>query len=405
MSYTPFRAPRSTGMTIRGQPLRILGRIRNNALNKMSQRRSSNRVNKLERKITGFKISRFRLFSQGGNTGSNRTMSIMGAGPVLENRTLLFANGVPGATTNYSYPGTISKLRTLLFVPTWPGTKLSSFTDDQRATFDTPAVTLTLGWGLEFPNQIQNNANLPYNSAGVANVSVLGSRSATPMTSTQLINHDHIKVFSTKIHYELRNLSPLHKYDIHIFDVIFRVDDFYDFDGTCKNFGTASNIIEELIMRNTQENNEQSAYDRLMFGKPIVDGIRRGKLPSKIFKVLSHKKITLGRAKPVAQTINMATGSEYPVGITNPTTAACKRWTKTYKQKIWYKGPCDVESAFTKDDLLTDNKKKTVHTLMIPLLNESDMTGAAGTTASTVYAEASIAYTLKKVCTWKIKSN
>jgi len=403
VTYTPFKAPRS----IPGSKMQIfgkLGRMGQSAFNNMSKRRSSKRINSLERKITGYKISRFRLVNDMSN---NAVARMIGSGPRLITVTLLYPVGVPASTATGNYPGQVSTLKTLMFVPNWPGSKLSSFTDP-TATFGQGAATgdsFTLSWGLQFPNQLQTFANLPYNSAGVANVKPFNNFINTPITSTQLVNHNHIKVFSTRITYNFRNLSPFHKYDVHIFDVIMRTQEYYDFDGTCKTMTNPTLFLEEIMMSGTTLTDDGQAQVRNRYSMQIVAGIRKGRLPNKIFKVLSHKKLALGRAKPV--TIVSGTpdaGTIYiPNSIQDRPKSPDRRWTKKYGQKIWYKGPCDTETTFAGDDLITDHPQKTVHTIVLTLIAESDTVVAGGTNLGQT-STSSVTYEIDKVCTWKIKA-
>jgi len=403
LTYTPFKAPRS----ISGSKLKIfgkLGRMGQSSFLNMSKRRSSKRINSLERKITGYKISRFRLTNDCSNNVLNR---FIGAGPQLESFINLFANGVATETTVNALPGTVYKLRILMFCPTWPGSKLSSFIDPTQSFSQggSAGVVFTQCWGLEFPNQTQITANLPYNSAGVANVKPFNNYDATPITSTQIVNHDRIKVFSTRIDYLFRNLNPFHKVDVHIFDVIMRTDEYYDFDNVCKKITNPQLFLEEIMMTgNASADNAQNII-RNRYSQLVTSMIRKGRLPPKIFKKLSHKMIRLGRAKP--SLVRAVTES----GITLATHSAQdhiqkadRRWSKRYGLKTWYKGVCDTETTFMSDDILTDNPLKTVHTLIVTLITDSDMTNAGGSTSPNVESQTFVAYEIKKTQTWKIKA-
>jgi len=326
----------------------------------MSKRRSSKRINSLERKITGYKISRFRLVQD--LTGGIQTRMI-GAGPLIECQTKLFPNGPSPSTTTNALAGNVSKFRILMFVPTWPGSKLTSFTDPTN-TFgqgSDAGVAFTMCWGLEFPNQTQLNSNLPYNSAGIANVKPFNNFDGTPITSTQLINHDRIKVFSTRIDYLFRNLNPFHKFDVHIFDIIMRTDEYYDFDNVCKKITNPQLFLEEIMMNGTTPATATENVIRNRYSSQVVAMIRKGRLPQKIFKKLSHKMIRLGRAKPtIVQSTVVAGVVQTAHSAQDHIQKADRRWSKRYGTKTWYKGVCDTETTFMSDDILTDNPLKTV---------------------------------------------
>jgi len=405
LTYTPFKAPRS----IQGSKLKIfgkLGRMGQSSFLNMSKRRGSKtaRINSLERKITGYKISRFRLTN---DCSDNPVNHMIGAGPKLITVTLLYPVGTPASTATGNYPGQVSELRILMFVPNWPGSKLTSFTDEINTFTQGPeaGVIFTRAFGLEFPNQSQIFANLPYNSAGVANVRTFNNVTNTILTSTQLINHNHIKVFSAKISYSFRNLSPFHKYDVHIFDVIMRTQEYFDFDGTCKTMSQPAQYLEEIMCSGTLLTDDAQAVIRNRYSMQIVAGIRKGRLPNKIFKVLSHKKIKLGRAKPITVVTNASDeGTVYIANsIQDNPMPSDRKWSKKYGQKIWYKGPCDTETSFAGDDLITDHPQKTVHTMVLTLISENDMVVALGSNLGQT-SNANVAYEINKVITWKIKA-
>jgi len=405
LTYTPFKAPRS----ISGSKLKIfgkLGRMGQSSFLNMSKRRGSKRINSLERKITGYKISRYRLVNDGGSDNSINNM--IGSGPTLDTTTACFSNGAPASSENNRLPGQVSKLRTLMFIPTWPGSKLTSFTDP-TGTFkqgDFVNHPFTMCWGLEHPNQTQLNANLPYNSAGVANVKGFNHYTNNPITSSQLINHDRIKVFSTRIDYLFRNLNPYHKFDIHIFDVIMRTDEYYDWDNSCKKITNPQLFLEEIMMSANVGDDFGQNVQRNRYSMQIVEMIRKGRLPQKVFKKLSHKIIKLGRAKPtLVQAVTPPTGTTILThSAQDNIQKADRRWSKRYGTKTWYKGVCDTETTFMSDDILTDNPLKTVHTLICVLMSDADMTNPSGQSVVDVTSTAAVAYEIKKTLTWKIKA-
>jgi len=330
---------------------------------------------------------------------------MIGAGPDLECITALYTVGYPGTTAQINYPGTISRLRILMFVPNWPGSKLSSFTDPTN-TFPIGSVAFTNCFGLEFPNQNQTYPNLPYNSAGVSNVKAYNNLDNTTILSSQLVNHDRIKVFSTRVDYMFRNLNPFHKYDVHIFDVFLRTTEYFDFDGTCRTFTDPRSYLEEIMMNGTNVADNAQSTIRNRYSLQISNNIRKGKLPNKIFKVISHKKITLGRAKP---SLNLVVAPTAPIiaiphGDVDHTQKADKKWSKTYGTKIWYKGPCDTEVNFAQDDLITDYPTKVMHTIVLTLLTDADAIGAGGTDNAALTSSATVAYEIRKTLTWKIKA-
>jgi len=332
---------------------------------------------------------------------------MIGAGPQLSCKTLIYSTGTPNSTANGGYPGQISGYKILMFAPTWPGSKLSSFSDPGTSFGQGPntGIGFTKCWGLEFPNASQTFPNLPYNSQGVENVKPYNAYASNTVGSTQLVNHDRIKVFSTRIDYTFRNLNPYHQYDVHIFDVIMRTDEYFDFDGTCKTMTDPTSFLEEIMMNGTTFGDDAQNIIRNRYGRQISDQIRKGRLPPKIFKVLSHKKILLGRAKPSLIQGNTPPGgtTAYPHGPVN-TIPADKKWSKRYGLKTYYKGPCDTEGSFADDDCITDHKLKTIHTLVCTLLRDADLVTASGSSESTTTTEATIAYEIKKTLTWKIKS-
>jgi len=372
----------------------------------MSKSPRLSKINRLERKITGYKISRFRLVTADGSS-ANPTSRMIGSGYDLITETLLYSTGAPLATTNGGYPGQVNKFKILMFVPTWPGSKLTSFVDPTK-TFGQGSyagTTFTPSWGLEFPNASQTFANLPYNSQAVANVKGFNQYSEATIGSTQLVNHDRIKVFSTRIDYMFRNLNPYHKYDVHIFDVIMRTDEYFDFDGACKTMTNPTTFLEDLMTTNPVTNTDAENIIRNRYSMQIVDMIRKGRLPPKIFKVLSHKKITLGRAKPAGIGFTNVSGTTIVSGnTTDKITSADKKWSKRYGLKTYYKGPCDAETSFANDDLITDHKLKTVHTLICTLMNNGDMVTSHASQSATTTSLSAVAYEIKKTLTWKIKS-
>jgi len=401
LTYTPFKAPRS----ISGSKLKIygkLGRMGQSSFLNMSKRRGSktSRINSLERKITGYKISRFRLVNDCSN---NPVMRMIGAGPKLTTVTLLFPVGTPASTATINLPGQVSDMQQLTFVPNWPGSKLSSYTDTTN-TFPN-GDHFTTRFGLEFPNQTQLFANLPYNSAGVVNVVPFGEVTTNPIVSSQLVNHSQIKVFSSVINFKFTNLSAFHKYDVHIFDVIMRTQEYYDFDGVCKTMTNPTSMIEELMLSGSLLTNDTQAMIRNRYSMQIVKNIRRGKLPNKIFKVMSHKKISLGRCKPITIVSGAPdTGTVYIANsVQDHPLPSVKTWTKRYGQKIWYKGPCDTDTAFAGDDLITDHPQKIMHTVVLTLLAETDISVPGGTNLGQT-STSKVAYEINKTCTWKIKS-
>jgi len=355
-------------------------------------------MNLLSKKLNGFQISRF--LARSYHVEDNNTVFNDGKSGYI---TAMYFQGIPDfyvplttEITNGEGPGMVQNWRWNIFVPQWPGSKLTAYTNTPVGT-STGELAGDQQFGLMPNNNTDTtfNSNLAYNAMCVQNTKNLNTKVLVVPVNPQL--HNKIMVHNTYIKMDFQNCSNVFSAEVHVFHVLFREDVIGNINGVgCQQIY----LIQDLI-KNFYENADQEV--RACQAEVFVDQIRKGKLPKKMFKVLKHKVLKMG---PIL------IGNEY--GVTSPSQGDPNPFSKhrsaaTYKTKfglkIWNRTACTDQLEPFSDQPLEQDKFKTVHIISIPLsvLGEyNTKTRQLSTDAKNIIA---VTQRIEKINIWETRSN
>ena len=357
------------------------------------------KLTNLQAKITGFNVSRFTLKSY------NFKMNVadagrFGLGLPMSFRVQLEDRETINIDPPNNYPGVHRLMNNIMFCPQWPGSKMASISQDfigDAAGAPAPIVRGEQKFGLQYANADDAANNLKWNDKAVADVhSFLDTIVSTPVDQPLETNHTRIKVLNTYVQMTFSNPGSFHRIDVHVFDVIFRSDEYNDGDN-CTKFLDANAVIEELIFTHATNitNNANSTL--------LVNEIRKGKLPSKIFKVLRHRKVALGRNQGLVTQLPNVADQTLLIAAPHSRQPSSKTITQKYGLKTWYRSPCTKADQYFSDEPLTEHITKVVHTICIPLIALDDVHVAFDAEDKTF--NGLVNYVINKTNVWKHMMN
>ncbi len=268
----------------------------------------SKKNNNTRKRIQGFQITRSSMINWGQckqnsskhiegviDPWATNTLKFHGAGMPLvtrieTGRDWTIDQGGPHLTgaINFIHQGSTA----VVFCPQWPGAKADR--NDALQLMGGAPDQIRPNFGVK-PNHSKlasasQKDNYQFNNIAVDNMFGLfdASSDLTPLTNTTYsFTGNVLNVMNSYVTIDLFNPNPRAPVDVHIFTVFQKTKSYQDATGSCSN----ELPLNELLYRlgtGTGANNHNA------FSNVIVDLIRKGKLPSKLFKVLKHRVCHLG---------------------------------------------------------------------------------------------------------------
>jgi len=270
---------------------------------KLSKINNNNR-----KRLQGFQITRSVMINMGQNNTSASTyldgvvdpwnttsLEFHGAGipfitriETARNWTLDQGNPSNSGSVNAFHEGTTC----VVFTPQWPGSKADR--DGCLTDLGKTGTKIKPNFGVKpnhqkLPDASQKD-NYQFNNVCVSGMHGLFENSTD---TTQLVNETFtftgnvLNVMNSYCTIELFNPNPRAPVDVHIFTVFQKTKQYQDKTGSCSSQLNLNQFLYELGHAGPWE--QHNAYSTT-----LIDQVRKGKLPSKLFKVLKHRVCHLG---------------------------------------------------------------------------------------------------------------
>jgi len=372
------------------------------------------------KKIRGFQITRqlmcnlgnydvngttYASVSQGlDNHETSTSLEFIGAGCPLKGRMTQSQTWlkVQASPASGSYPGMVDLgFRTVTFIPQWPGSKVDR--DDALVTLGTTTgYTHKGGFGVKPANDtdgLGQSENFQFNNIAVGEMKSLYESSITStsvLTNATASNFGNVlNVMNSYITIELYNPHPNQPIDVHIFTYFQKSLLYKDDSGSC----TATLNLNQWVHQLTTDT-QYAGHN--MASEFIINMIRKGKLPSKLFTVLKHRVCHLG-SRPCA-------GSDHNVATPAYAQNGPKTNRKTIKMKFsgkkFFRKFCTNQSElFDASETLQENSNKLQKVMMIALPSQTSILNAVDDNSvnrSQIYP---VWYKVHKTNIWTISGN
>lgn len=351
-------------------------------------------ANNSRKKIVGFNIVRQKLMNQGFQDTNASFDNCKGIGPILQSQyyNILFSNSTTIDPTTTIVPGNISNWRPMILCPQWPGSELSAF----DSVLCGASSNVIPRFGVIVNNtQAASQTQQPGNNYQF-NLNVIKNMYSYLTDNTELSSNqidytgNSIRVYNSFLTFRFTNPATTRK-DVHIFKFRFKDYKFENGNGTCEEI---DNMKVEKILNNLSAMQQQSPTadksDENAATTSLLNLIRKGKLPDKLFKVYKHKKVTLGGNPGYNEY------SEF-YKITH-----CKTVKMRFGSTVFKRSTCSNHYEVFTNEMLTNRRQNLMHVMVICLPHYDNL--AAATTSTSEQTEG-ICYEVTKTNVFKVTEN
>jgi hypothetical protein len=366
------------------------------------------------KKIKGFEITRTLMCNMGQckvatpyeggvvDPWATETLKFVGSGIPLISRLTIASNykidqANPAATAGITGGQILTGFTSVVFIPQWPGAKANHDAASQILGATSPQYYST--FGVKAGNQLMTGntgENFQFNNVAVQGLQRLYDVSTgSGLTNSTGSNYGNVlNVMNSYITIELFNPSQHTAVDVHIFTFYQKSLNYQNWSGSCTSTINLNTWVADFAYNAT--NNKKNTLS-----EHLIDQIRKGKLPSKVFQVLKHRKVTLG-ARPTCS-------ASSPVYKQNGPATNTKKVKMRFAGKKFYRQFCSNQSEEFDANATIQEKFNSVQKVMMialpsqtimhrPVIDDSGSTNPIATIAN-------VWYKIHKTNLWTISGN
>lgn len=250
-----------------------------------------------QKKIVGFNIIRQKLMNHGFDDTNASFDACKGVGPVLKSEfyNTLFSNSTVLAPTTTAVPGTVHNWRPLIICPQWVGSELTGFGSVLCGAGENvlPRFGVINNNTNAMTDTLQPSNNYQFNLNVISGMYPFLTDN-TELSANQIdYTGNTIRVYNSFLTFRFTNQKTQRR-TVYLFKFKFRDQKFENGAGTCE---AIDDMKVEKILNNlaaVEGENPGGMVNKNMNTIALMNLIRKGKLPSKLFKVYACKKVTLG---------------------------------------------------------------------------------------------------------------